>query len=92
MSPKNRKANSFFEEKLFVIESGSQSKTANNVPPGTDRSFLVLFFKKELFTFPSFQWVDLLRPDSPILKKGRTYISLPGHNRLSLQRVGGIRG
>jgi hypothetical protein len=41
-------------KKLLLIASGVQFKWANLVQRVTDKSFLVLFFKKELLSFPSF--------------------------------------
>jgi hypothetical protein len=35
-------------KKLLLIAPGGRFKGANQVLPGTDKSFLVLFFKKEL--------------------------------------------
>jgi len=43
------------------MASNSQSKSAASVLPETDKSFLVLFFKKELLSFLSYQMVALPR-------------------------------
>jgi hypothetical protein len=37
-------------KKLLLTASGGRAKSANRVPPETDKSFLVLFFKKELLS------------------------------------------
>jgi len=46
-------------KKLSSISAGTEFKPANSVLSEIDKSFLVLFFKKELLAFLLFQWVDL---------------------------------
>jgi len=38
-------------KKLSSIAAGTVFERVNSVPPETDKSFLVLFFKKELLSF-----------------------------------------
>jgi hypothetical protein len=42
-------------KKLLLMARGIRSVTANTILPITDKSFLVLFFKKELLAFGLFQ-------------------------------------
>jgi hypothetical protein len=53
VSASNRRSASFLKKrskKLFLIASGGRFKRANRVLPVTNKSFLVLFFKKELLS------------------------------------------
>jgi hypothetical protein len=56
-APALKKSASFLKKrskKLLLIASCRRCKRANQVPPVTDKSFLVLFFKKELLAFGPF--------------------------------------
>src|SRR5271168_3382394 len=65
----------FFEkkkQKTFIHCRRHGVRTENSVPSETDKSFLVLFCKKERVALLRFQWVDL--PGQKRKKDAKTFI------------------
>jgi hypothetical protein len=63
-------------KKLLLIASSGRSKWANQLPPVTDKSFLVLFFKKELL--PSFRGGAAWTPGNPVCDISRVHARFAG--------------
>src|SRR5271170_70506 len=82
----------FFEkekQKTFIHCRRHGVRTENLVPSETDKSFLVLFCKKERLALLRFQWVDL--PGQKQKKKQKTFIHWSHAGRPSGARLPPVR-